>query len=151
MTLRRIFQLVCTFLVLADGSTSTQVSTTDNWGGGIFRDISKLTGTCYADYNKDHIIFYPTSGRSGSPDFNAVVGPPRLDLPFSFQFFHKLSVFTPFTSAATHLWKYQRSNQPSGCARRLHKRSELGQLRGGAVGEPLSSVEEYGFYGRNWS
>jgi len=45
------------------------------WGTAIFQDISKLTGTSYADYNKDRIIFYPTSGSSGSPDFIAVFFP----------------------------------------------------------------------------
>jgi len=61
-----------TFNITRDPEKNISVNV---WGNAIFQDISKLTGTCYADYNKDRIIFYPTSGISGSPDFIAVIFP----------------------------------------------------------------------------
>jgi hypothetical protein len=39
----------------------------------MFKDISKLADSSYADYNDDRILFYSKSGTSGSEDFTAVV------------------------------------------------------------------------------
>jgi hypothetical protein len=66
----------CTALSLfASCPVGAQVCATDVWGNLMFKEISKLANSYYADYNDDRILFYSKSGSTGSPDFVAVVGP----------------------------------------------------------------------------
>jgi hypothetical protein len=39
----------------------------------MYKDVSKLLGAGYVDYNDDRLVFYPTSGYQGSPDYLAAV------------------------------------------------------------------------------